>query len=422
MTSTRRAHLVAAAAAFVVFAADAKICSADDRADALEHGVERFRARDFAAAAAALTEAHAADPRDLEATLLLGIAYYRLEQLALAEPLLRQAAGSPDDEVATSARVFLALLAGRRGDQDSARALLRAAASSQNPTLAAAGRSLLVTTMPDRAMFALLLALGFDSNVPLLPVTSMPGVMGAASDGYLALVGSAAVRPLREHGLVLEDTASYRQYARLYAYDFFANLLVARYEYRDESDRLSARYGFETMTLGRALYALGQLGELSYRRRLQGWLGVDAGYRFSDRTYYPDGYAAYSGPTHTGSLGFSLGTLDAPAMLSIAYVLARELTVDPQFVATAQGGRLATRVAVGKRVDLALSGWLLARRFDASSRRDEQLYADASVVIALGAHLSAIAGGSALRNVSTDVDYDFTKVTAHLGLELGLGL
>src|SRR5437899_12417766 len=106
MIRNRKAHLVAAAAALVLVAATARVSSATDRADAFERGVDRFRARDFARAAVALEQAHAADPHDIEATLLLGIAYYRLDRPALAEPLLREAAASPDDEIAASARVF----------------------------------------------------------------------------------------------------------------------------------------------------------------------------------------------------------------------------------------------------------------------------------------------------------------------------
>src|SRR5207247_386961 len=132
------------------------------------------------------------------------------------------AANSPDDEVAGSARVFLGLLARARGDAAAAQKLLAAAAASRSAMLSTAARRLLEPDAPARASFAFVLAPGVDSNVALLPATSMPGVTGPASDGYLVLVGAATARPLPGVGLLLEDSASYRQYARWFDYDFFA--------------------------------------------------------------------------------------------------------------------------------------------------------------------------------------------------------
>src|SRR5262252_3256902 len=140
MTPSPARLAVPALLALSLFAGTARPAFAQE---ALERGVERFRARDFAAAASALEQAHARDPRDDDTTLLLGISYYRLGRLNEAESLLRKAAQSRDGDVAANANLFLGLIADDRGDAAGARARLEAAARSPNPTLASAGRSLL---------------------------------------------------------------------------------------------------------------------------------------------------------------------------------------------------------------------------------------------------------------------------------------
>ncbi len=244
----------------------------------------------------------------------------------------------------------------------------------------------------------------------------MRGGPGQAADAYAVLVVSAAVRPFRRAGLTIEDTASYRQEARLYDFDLFANLASARYDYSGSRACLTAGYGFETMTLGSELYAIGHVAQASARARLAGGFGLDAGYTLADRTYYPNGYAPYTGPTHGGLAG-----IDFRDRISLSYVILRELTVDPGFVATAQGARLQARTPLGAHADGAVTAWAIARLFD-GGRRDTQLHADASLVLDLTAHVGFVVGASVLRNLSTDGDYDYLKVTAHAGIDIGLGV
>jgi hypothetical protein len=137
----------------------------------------------------------------------------------------------------------------------------------------------------------------------------------------------------------------------------------------------------------------------------------------SDRSYYPDGYAPYTGPVHTGTAGFDLAE-----RVTLSYVLLRELTNDPEFVALGQGAKLSAQTPLGRHADGALTAWAIARRFDNVDRKDTQLYADASVVLDLSEHVGFVLGASVLRNLSSDADYDYLKVTAHAGFDFGLGI
>ncbi|MCA1665754.1 MAG: hypothetical protein LC659_16045, partial [Myxococcales bacterium] len=81
-------------------------------------------------------------------------------------------------------------------------------------------------------------------------------------------------------------------------------------------------------------------------------------------------------------------------------------------------------VRAGSRVDLSLTGWAIYRAFDVAAatvgaRRDVQVYADLSAAIDLSRHIGLVVGGSVARNLSTVADYDYVKVTAHVGVAFG---
>jgi hypothetical protein len=395
----------------------------DEGAAALDRGVACFRAGDFAGADRELAVAHERAPADLDVTLLLGITEYRLGHIRRAEPLLRAAAASSDNETAASARIFLGLIASDEGNADAARSELAVAAAHGPGDLAESARGLLSRRGAKALELVLLVRPEFDSNVPLFPLTPIAGGPTQQADGDVLVLGAVTWRPWRRIGLSLDETASYRQQFTLTDYSMFANYLTARYDYLGRNDRVDVGYTFELMTLGGTLFTLGHVADVGYRRRIAAEFGLGLRYTFRYRDYFPDGYAPFTGPSHTGVVEASWGTRERPLEVALGYILLRETAADPTFTATGQGGRLRARARLGRRVDLAVTGWTLFRAFDVTTggvlRRDTQLFADVSLAIDLNRHVGLIAGASVVRNLSTVADYDYLKATAHLGVAFG---
>jgi tetratricopeptide (TPR) repeat protein len=408
------------AAGLVALACAATVARADETDALIERGVACFRDGDFACAERALQAAHVRDPRDADVGLLLGITEYRLGHPADAEPLLRAAAASSDAETASSARIFLGLVASDRGEIDTAQAEFDAAARGGPSDLGDSARGLMASHGAKRWQLVLLVRPEFDSNVPLFPLT--PLVIGdkAQADGDLLILGAATYRPWRRIGLSVDETASYRQQFTLFDYSMFANQLSPRYDYVGRNDRVALAYTFELMTLGGRLFTLGHVADAAYRRRLLADLGLGVRYTFRYRDYFPEGYAPFSGPTHTGVVEASWGAPEQRLEIAAGYVLSYELTpTDRSFTALGQGGRLRARLHVGKRLDVGFTGWAVYRAFDDVTRRDTQLYGDLSLAIDLTRHIGLLVGGSVVRNLSTLPDYDYLKATGHLGVAFG---
>jgi hypothetical protein len=402
--------------------AAASVAAADERAGPIDRGVACFRSGDFGCARRELTAAHTRFPRDLDVALLLGITEYRLGHGAAAEPLLRAAAASPDDETAASARIFLGLVASDRGDLDSAQSDLATAARAAGD-LGESARTILSRRSAKAVRLVLLIRPEFDSNVPLLPIAPTATSNTQNADGDLLVLGAVTWRPWRRIGLTLDETASYRQQFTLFDYSMFTNYLSPRYDYLGRNDRVGVGYTFELLTLGGALFTLGHVADAGYRRRVVAEFGLGLRYTFRYRDYFPDGYAPFTGPTHTGLVEASWGTPERPLEVAAGYLIQREITADPAFTATGQGGRLHVRGHLGSRVDLAFTGWAIHRVFDVADvsgvlRRDTQLWGDLSLAIDLNHYVGLIAGGSVVRNLSTVADYDYVKATVHLGVAL----
>jgi hypothetical protein len=417
--------------------------TSEDKAVALERGLARFQAGDFAGAVPSLERARTIDPTDLEVALLLGIAYYRTERARLAEPLLEAAATSADSETRASARIFLGLIAGDHGELDAALAFLGEAAASSSGALAESGRTLLALTSPRRLSASVLVRSEFDSNVPLLPSTPAPGSTSCSdrADGDALVLASLSVRPVLRVGLTFEETASYRQQFHCLDYDLFWNTAGIRYVYLGHRARFELAYDFEVLTLGSALYALGHVAEGGYRYAVVGDLGLAAHYLFRYRDYPAAPFDAFTGPSHTMLVEASWGTPDRPLELDFAYVFVRESTKDPlpndfaqggcpappapytAFSATGQGARVHARTSFARRFSALLTAWVIRRVFDPDPcnppRHDTQLYADLSLAVSLGRGLALVGGGSLLRNISTASDFDYLKATAHLGVAYG---
>ena len=389
-------------------ASAASAASTADDATPLERGVARFQDGDLEGAAQALEEARAGDPDDTDAGLLLGITYYRLHRLDDAEPLLARAARDPDADTAASARIFLAMIALERDDGRRARALLDGVAASPATELALSARALLGrSAAPPLSLFAMLRP-EFDSNVSLMPAA--PTAAPAQADADLMVLGSISHRPLPGVPLQLEATVSYRQQAQLTDFNFFDALAAIGYD----DGALDLGGSGEATVLGGAFYGAGGAGQIGYRLELLPWLATRARYGLRYRDFEPDAYAGYTGVTHSGTLGVSLGPRRGTVTADLDYVLLRDITSDDSLVATGQGGAARIRVRL-QRVSLAAGGWLIFRAFDVG-RRDVQAAFDASVAVDLSSSFGVIAGSTLLRNGSSEADADYIKVTAFAGV------
>jgi tetratricopeptide repeat protein len=406
---------LAACAGLGIGPAHAVELSEADRATAI------FESGDMLKARAALEEACAHDPTDLDLLLLLGITRYRLGRVEDAEPLIERASEADDPETAASAELFLGLIAKERGEEEGARAHLEEVASSHVAELAESGADLARALAPARASGFFLLSSEYDSDVALLPISQAASTFGGDADAAAYMLGSGSVRPIATFGLTLSDSASYRHYLHRTDFDLFSNVAAARWEHLGTKDRIGLRYAFEAMTLGRSLLLFGHVAEAGWRRALLGRFGGALRYQLRRRDYHVDAYAPYSGTTHTGYLEASYGTPDRPFELDVAYVLARELTGDPAFTATAQGARLFGRGSLGPSF-VILSATLLMRQFDAldggAPRRDQNLAGDLTLGLGVASNLALIAGATVLRNVSNVPDYDYAKWTVSLGVEV----
>jgi tetratricopeptide (TPR) repeat protein len=389
-------------------------------ASSLERGVALFESGDFVGAARELEAAHKTDPSDIDATLLLGITYYRLGQQEDAEPLLKVAQASDDPDVSGSARIFLGLLANDEGDAGRAEMLLERVAGSPSSDLAASARSLLQQTVPATWTVALALRPEYDSNVSLLPGSAQnPGPLGPQADGDLLALGSVQYRPFSAARLLLNATSSYREQLHLTKFNSLANSLSARYGVSfTKNDQAELAYEFELLTLGSSLYALGDAAEAGYRRKLFGDFGLGANYTLRYRKYYPADYSPYTGLSHTVAVGPRWGGSERSLELGASYLLAKEYTDDHSLTAFGQGGSIFVSAHPFKAFELTLTSFALDRRFP-GTRRDVQLYGGLSATVDLTVHLALVVGGTFLRNISNDSGFDYKKATAYLGLAYG---
>jgi tetratricopeptide (TPR) repeat protein len=381
--------------------------------ESLERGVAAFQAGKFAAAIAPLTAALAADPSDRDAQLLLGIAYFRLDDIARARPLLVAAVRSSDAETRDSARIFLGLIADAAGDSAEAHRYYDSVARSGS-SLAESGQQLLARNAGDRFSAIAVLRPEIDSNVPLQPTTAAPTPDGTL-DSALFLLGNVSVRPFRAVALTIDQAVALRKQARLTDYDVVSSVSSATWSRRRPSYRVALGYHLDASLLGGARYQLGHTADTGLRRAIAGRLGVAITYQLAARTLFPAAYAGYTGLTHTGTARLSWS---APAFeLELGAVAARERTDDTALAALAAGGQLSTRVRLGP-ADLRMFAQLTDRQYDAAAmgRRDTHLRADLSLYVDLSAHLGGVIGGALVHDVSNQMDLGYTKWTGYLGV------
>jgi tetratricopeptide (TPR) repeat protein len=400
---------IAAALVTVVLSGPAR---ADAAAD-LELGVARVQAGEFAAAIAPLRAAHEADPSDLDAALLLGIAYYRCGDDARAQPLFAAAAQSADPDTHDGARLFLGLLADRAGDAEAAIGYYDSV-SRGGSSLAASGQQLLARGRGERLSAALVIRPEIDSNAAVLPAASIPAD-GSASDRDLLLAAELHVRPFQAIGLVLDQAVAYRKQAQLTELDMASSVSGASWGGRAGAYRGAIGYHIDVSTLGGVFFQLGQTFDAAGRRLIAGAFAVAASYQLTARTLYPDAYAGYTGLVHTGAA--KLSWLAGAWELELAGLAVREATSDPTLAATGAGGQIAARLRLG-RIDMRVVARAIDRRYDAAAqgRRDLQVRGEAALYVDITSHLGAVIGATMLDDHSNVMADSYAKWTGYLGL------
>jgi len=385
----------------------------------LAGGIDRFREGNYAGAVQALEPWRTSHPDDADVKLLLGISYYHLGQKSRARDLLAEAAGGSEEETANAARAFLGLIAAEGGDLDRAANLLRAAASASSPELAQIGQALLAEHVPGRLHILAMAGSGYDSNVARLPASLLRMPATSAGDGNASVQVALTARPWRRFGLTLEETAVYRQQLRLTAFDWFGNMAGAGYSVDFGQTRAMLGYGFEVMTLGESLYALGHAAQAGLMHGF-GATGARAGiqYELRDRSYRLSDYSTYSGITHQGAAALGWRSPDGVFDLSARGFLGQELTRAPELRDLWWGGQFALRLGLVDGLDVRGSGTALWKSFDEGGRADRLLIGDASISYQLASHWAVMASTTAMRNFSTNLDFAYKKITASLDVRV----
>jgi hypothetical protein len=406
------AFTLALALGFVVWAESSAHAGSLTREQVLEQATSLTRAGEWMAVIALLEPAHRADPDSPEVALLLAIAYFREDRPGDAEPLFRELAAHPDDEIAEPSQLFLGLLARESGDEREARRLFREVADSSSSVLGESAQRLLRPAAGQRLTAALSLRSGIDSNVGLISSQTV-GPGPSPADANLLVTGAAVAWPFAGTDFRLLAAGAYRKQTRLAEFDFGAARAGAYYEHASASVDLGLGYAFEASMLGGALLSTGHAGDL--RARLQGREFAELAYALRVRSYGPDAYEGYSGDSHRGTLW--LGRRYPAGEAALGGLVEAERTRDPDLAGLGAGaaGRLAIR---HDRLSLRAHGELLPRRL--GGRRDFRAEASASIAYAFADHLAWLVGASALANRSTAPEFQHVKAAGYAGLELRL--
>ena len=223
----------------------ASSCRGPARAsDPFQEGLRLMESGDRRGAVAAFRAARTARPSP-SAALLEGICLYELGDDAAALPPLREAERDPAHREAAS--FFLGLVALRAGQGERAASLFEFA--SADVRFAAAGADLArLARREGRLMLSLLAESGYDSNVLLLP--SGRQASGRPGDASAATTMAALARPLGASGPYARAAFSYRDQARLDAYDLLGGSGAVGWLAERAGNHLLAEYAYEYTGLG----------------------------------------------------------------------------------------------------------------------------------------------------------------------------
>ena len=405
---------------------------------ALKQALALFQATNYADAIPLLRVAQADLELRAEVVLLLGISLYRTGELQQAEPMLREAARSPDPETQDAARLFLGLLFDELGATDQAQDQLGQTTASQ--AFGPSAQRLLQQRRPHRILITLLVAPEFDANVPLTDQATWQKAPLDSADGDMLLLASLGFRPFRI-GLSIGNTLSYRQQFRLTEYSFLLNSSWLGYSYASARHRFRISTSVDFALLGGNKLFVDFDARMSERIKVWSQFGIAASYGFRYRSYFASDYQSLSGQTHAGQLDLSWGTTPEPLLINLGYQLVRDqlqapvapLSVSDNYQAWAHGPQLRSRAKLHSHVEWALSAQYLLRTFDyvpgpelpseqGVRRIDHFVSIDTSIIFRFGGRFETFVGGSLITTQSNKAAFTYLKPTAYLGIAAYFGL
>jgi Tfp pilus assembly protein PilF len=238
-----------------------------------DEGMRLYQEGEYGRAATVFAQARARSP-SAELSMMEGICRYELRDDEAARRLLRQALGSPD--TADSARLFLGLLALRRGDGTSAAANFNVVSDRTDSPLRTEALSLLrIARQSGRLVLTVLAQGGYDSNSDLLPdgASSLPVTSGSpAVDVSVAML----IRPEGESGPYARVIGTLRKDLLPATFEQASVLAGAGWQQGPNARHIAASYDFELNESGGELFFLShRLGLMG--RYSEGALGVGLG-------------------------------------------------------------------------------------------------------------------------------------------------
>ncbi len=388
-----------------------RLCAAGRSADPFGEGLALMDAGDLRRAAATFSAVRGPDRPS--AALLEGICRYELGEDREAEPLLRLAEGSPDNQ--DLARFYLGLVALRSGATAEAASLFDAAGASAALAPVSSGLAQLARTQ-GRWAFSLLAESGWDSNVNLAPPGAPPA---RQADGGYGLAAAAVFRPSGPDGGYLRARGLLHQQLRLGTYDVAGGDAAAGWQLRGGGWSLLGEYDYAYSTFGGSPFLQ------SHRLLASGWtvlggvtLGATGLVRFES---YASGWSPFSGTVGGGEARASFG-MGPRARLALAYYAAHDSARYSILSFLEYGPRAELRIAVGRGVRFGADAAVTLRSYDDYDptllvrRRDTYLDAAGLAELDLSQGWTARLSLQGRRALSNDAGFAYAKVVPTLGL------
>jgi tetratricopeptide (TPR) repeat protein len=391
----------------------AELCRAQRREEGFTHGLALVHAGNCAAAVAPLREARAAGDR--AAALLEGICLYRAGEDDGAAAALREAETDPESQA--SARLFLGLLALRRGRAAEASQLLDSAAS--DPLLAPMARDLSRDARrAGRLVVSTLAEVGWDSNVEEEPGTSL--APSGAGDAFARGTGAVTAAPWGPRGPYARASAVWRGLQQQRGLDLLGGGAAAGLQLGEAQRSLLVEYAWDGRRLGGEPYLSAQRLLADGRLGLRPSWSAGASYALRAEAFRGDA-ADYSGTLQAGQLDVTAspggrirltaacqGAVDRIRQAALSY---REL-----------GPSLLVLVPLGPRARLAVEAAYTGRTYDAADpdlgarRVDGYLDGASRLEVDLGDFWTAQLSVAARRASSSVPELRYARVVAALGL------
>ena len=405
-----------------VRAALAALCRRASAGEQFAEAVRRMESGDRRSAIALFEEVRAMGP-DPASALLEGICRYELEEDEEAMPLLREA--ERDSTLAPSARLFLGLIALRRGGGEEAAVDFEAAAATDRSLASTASSLLRLARREGRVVFSLLAGPSADSNVDLAPDGSPTA--GGSGDAAGTLAATLLLRPSGESGPFARASGTYRKLSRFTQFDLGAVEAGAGWQLGREPRHASAEYAYDFLSLGGQGYLsahrLAAEGRWTFRR-----ISLAASYGIRFESFLTGAAAAYSGTRHLGDVSAEW-RIGGGSAFGLAYGAVRDLTRDATLSYLEHGPHGYARFPATSSLRLAFDAAVSRRRYDAEdpafSTRRGDTYVDgaAAAELDLADRWTArfwLAARKAFSNVPDSFAY--TEVSAGVTLTLVAGL